>query len=65
MGLQPNRAEVILAGACIVLTVMDKLRKASLSVSDRCSSHCGSMAAIWVKSWWRTAWSRSTEAFAS
>lgn len=39
VGLQPNRAEVILAGACIVLTVMDKLRKASLSVSDRGLRH--------------------------
>jgi exopolyphosphatase/guanosine-5'-triphosphate,3'-diphosphate pyrophosphatase len=34
-GLQPKRAEVILAGACIVRTVMDKLGKSSLSVSDR------------------------------
>ncbi len=39
VGLQPNRAEVILAGACIVLTVMDKLKKASLSVSDRGLRH--------------------------
>lgn len=39
VGLQPDRAEVILAGACIVLTVMDKLRKASLSVSDRGLRH--------------------------
>jgi exopolyphosphatase / guanosine-5'-triphosphate,3'-diphosphate pyrophosphatase len=34
VGLQPARAEVILAGACIVRTVMDKLRQASLTVSD-------------------------------
>ena len=39
VGLQPNRAEVILAGACIVLTVMDKLGKPSLSVSDRGLRH--------------------------
>jgi exopolyphosphatase / guanosine-5'-triphosphate,3'-diphosphate pyrophosphatase len=39
VGLQPNRAEVILAGACIVLTVMDKLKKASLAVSDRGLRH--------------------------
>jgi exopolyphosphatase/guanosine-5'-triphosphate,3'-diphosphate pyrophosphatase len=38
-GLQPNRAEVILAGACIVRTVMDKLGKSSLSVSDRGLRH--------------------------
>jgi len=38
-GLQPKRAEVILAGACIVGTVMDKLRKSSLSVSDRGLRH--------------------------
>ena len=34
VGLQPARAEVILAGACIVRTVMDKLGQASLTVSD-------------------------------
>lgn len=34
-GLQPARAEVILAGACIVRTVLDKLGKDSLTVSDR------------------------------
>ena len=39
VGLQPKRADVILAGACIVRTVMDKLRKASLSVSDRGLRH--------------------------
>ncbi len=39
LGLQPDRAEVILAGACIVLTVIDKLGKRSLSVSDRGLRH--------------------------
>ncbi len=39
VGLQPKRAEVILAGACIVRTVMDKLGKSSLSVSDRGLRH--------------------------
>jgi len=34
-GLQPERAEVILAGALIVRTVLDKLGKDSLTVSDR------------------------------
>ena len=34
-GLQPARAEVILAGACIVRTVLDKLGKDALIVSDR------------------------------
>ena len=34
VGLQPARAEVILAGACIVRTVMEKLGQASLTVSD-------------------------------
>jgi exopolyphosphatase / guanosine-5'-triphosphate,3'-diphosphate pyrophosphatase len=38
-GLQPKRAEVILAGACIVRTIMDKLRKSYLSVSDRGLRH--------------------------
>ena len=38
-GLQPNRAEVILAGACIVRTIMEKLRKSSLTVSDRGLRH--------------------------
>jgi exopolyphosphatase/guanosine-5'-triphosphate,3'-diphosphate pyrophosphatase len=33
-GLQPKRAEVILAGACIVRTIMDKLGKTALTVSD-------------------------------
>jgi exopolyphosphatase/guanosine-5'-triphosphate,3'-diphosphate pyrophosphatase len=35
VGLQPERAEVILAGALIVRTVLDKLGKDSLTVSDR------------------------------
>ncbi len=38
-GLQPKRAEVILAGACIVRTIMDKLAKSSLTVSDRGLRH--------------------------
>ncbi len=39
VGLQPKRADVILAGACIVKTVMDKLSKDKLSVSDRGLRH--------------------------
>ena len=39
VGLQPKRAEVILAGACIVRTVMHKLRKDELTVSDRGLRH--------------------------
>lgn len=39
VGLQPNRAEVILAGACIVRTVMDMLGCDSLTVSDRGLRH--------------------------
>jgi exopolyphosphatase/guanosine-5'-triphosphate,3'-diphosphate pyrophosphatase len=39
VGLQPKRAEVILAGACIVRSVMAKLGKPSLSVSDRGLRH--------------------------
>jgi exopolyphosphatase/guanosine-5'-triphosphate,3'-diphosphate pyrophosphatase len=39
IGLQPQRAEVILAGACIVRTVMEKLGKDSLTVSDRGLRH--------------------------
>jgi exopolyphosphatase / guanosine-5'-triphosphate,3'-diphosphate pyrophosphatase len=39
VGLQPKRADVILAGACIVKIVMDKLGKDSLSVSDRGLRH--------------------------
>jgi len=39
VGLQPKRAEVILAGACIVRTVLDTLGQASLTVSDRGLRH--------------------------
>jgi exopolyphosphatase/guanosine-5'-triphosphate,3'-diphosphate pyrophosphatase len=38
-GLQPQRAEVILAGACIVRTVMAKLGTQTLTVSDRGLRH--------------------------
>jgi len=38
-GLQPKRAEVILAGACIVRNVLRKLRKDELTVSDRGLRH--------------------------
>ena len=39
VGLQPARAEVILAGACIVRTVLDKLHCDELTVSDRGLRH--------------------------
>jgi ABC-type dipeptide/oligopeptide/nickel transport system ATPase component len=39
IGLQPDRAEVILAGACIIRTVMEKLGKDTLTVSDRGLRH--------------------------
>ena len=39
VGLQPKRAEVILAGACVVRTVMDMLGQRSLTVSDRGLRH--------------------------
>lgn len=39
VGLQPKRAEVILAGACIVRTVMEKLGQERLTVSDRGLRH--------------------------
>jgi exopolyphosphatase / guanosine-5'-triphosphate,3'-diphosphate pyrophosphatase len=39
VGLQPARAEVILAGACIVRTVLDKLHRDELTVSDRGLRH--------------------------
>jgi len=39
VGLQPGRAEVILAGACIVRTVMTKLGQTALTVSDRGLRH--------------------------
>jgi exopolyphosphatase/guanosine-5'-triphosphate,3'-diphosphate pyrophosphatase len=38
-GLQPARAEVILAGACIVRTIMDKLGCDAVTVSDRGLRH--------------------------
>jgi exopolyphosphatase/guanosine-5'-triphosphate,3'-diphosphate pyrophosphatase len=39
IGLQPKRAEVILAGACIIRAVMEKLGKDALTVSDRGLRH--------------------------
>ena len=39
IGLQPKRAEVILAGACIVRTVMEKLGMERFTVSDRGLRH--------------------------
>jgi exopolyphosphatase/guanosine-5'-triphosphate,3'-diphosphate pyrophosphatase len=39
VGLQPKRAEVILAGACIVRTILQKLGKDALTVSDRGLRH--------------------------
>ena len=39
IGLQPDRAEVILAGACIVRTIMDKLGQQRFMVSDRGLRH--------------------------
>jgi exopolyphosphatase/guanosine-5'-triphosphate,3'-diphosphate pyrophosphatase len=38
-GLQPPRAEVILAGACVVRTILTKLGHESLTVSDRGLRH--------------------------
>ena len=38
-GLQPGRADIILAGACVVRTVMEKLRRDSLVASDRGLRH--------------------------
>ncbi len=38
-GLQPKRAEVILAGACIVKTILDDLGARSFTVSDRGLRH--------------------------
>ena len=38
-GLQPQRAEVILAGACVVRTILAKLAMDSLTVSDRGLRH--------------------------
>ena len=39
VGLQPQRASIILAGACIVRTVLAKLARESLTVSDRGLRH--------------------------
>jgi len=39
LGLQPARAEIILAGACIVRTVLSKLGREELTVSDRGLRH--------------------------
>ena len=39
VGLQPKRAEVILAGACVVRTIMEKLGKENFTVSDRGLRH--------------------------
>jgi len=39
VGIQPKRAEVILAGACIVLTIIDKFGKDHFTVSDRGLRH--------------------------
>jgi exopolyphosphatase/guanosine-5'-triphosphate,3'-diphosphate pyrophosphatase len=39
VGLQPKRAEVILAGACVVRTVLALLGRTSLTVSDRGLRH--------------------------
>jgi exopolyphosphatase/guanosine-5'-triphosphate,3'-diphosphate pyrophosphatase len=39
VGLQPKRADVILAGACIIKTVMEMLGQSSLTVSDRGLRH--------------------------
>jgi exopolyphosphatase / guanosine-5'-triphosphate,3'-diphosphate pyrophosphatase len=39
VGLQPKRADVILAGACIVRTVMEKLGQETITVSDRGLRH--------------------------
>jgi exopolyphosphatase/guanosine-5'-triphosphate,3'-diphosphate pyrophosphatase len=39
VGLQPKRAEVILGGACIVRTIMEKLGQETFTVSDRALRH--------------------------
>jgi exopolyphosphatase/guanosine-5'-triphosphate,3'-diphosphate pyrophosphatase len=38
-GLQPGRADVILAGACILQVIMDRLGAEELTVSDRGLRH--------------------------
>lgn len=38
-GLQPGRADIILAGACIVRTVLEKFRMDQVTVSDRSLRH--------------------------
>jgi exopolyphosphatase/guanosine-5'-triphosphate,3'-diphosphate pyrophosphatase len=38
-GLQPDRADVILAGACIVRTILTKLQHDSMTVIDRGLRH--------------------------
>ena len=38
-GLQPKRAAIILSGACIARTVMEKLQVEALTVSDRGLRH--------------------------
>jgi exopolyphosphatase / guanosine-5'-triphosphate,3'-diphosphate pyrophosphatase len=44
VGLQPARADIILAGACIIRTVLSKLGQDSLTVSDRGLRHGVMMA---------------------
>jgi exopolyphosphatase/guanosine-5'-triphosphate,3'-diphosphate pyrophosphatase len=39
VGLQPQRADIILAGACVVRTILAKLGAQSLTVSDRALRH--------------------------
>jgi exopolyphosphatase/guanosine-5'-triphosphate,3'-diphosphate pyrophosphatase len=39
VGLQPRRADVFLAGACVVRTAMEKLGRQRLTVSDRGLRH--------------------------
>ncbi|HEX5096714.1 MAG TPA: Ppx/GppA phosphatase family protein [Acidimicrobiia bacterium] len=39
VGLQPNRAEVILGGACIVRTILAKLGRGAVTVTDRGVRH--------------------------
>ena len=39
VGLQPKRAEIILAGACVVRTILEKLGQEEFTVSDRGLRH--------------------------